>query len=305
MSPAKPEKFELFDEALARRGWPLASPWSGGVYEPDWELLRDLLDLAFRSGSSQAAGIPAAAVDAWTAHELRRAGFDPDEVWPRATRPRVLTKELVDLAAASPKKFGEELLARISNTPKVAPATANILGRVYVKQADVLIAHWARGPELLVSTKTMLSSYGKNLRNRFEEAYGDAKNVRGRFPLVALGFLFLVRSDIPPGDLLFAHDMLRKLTDESDVYDTAALLVVEWDEEEVAGGGHVTLRHDLVEDEQLRAGTFLATLVERVLDNTPINHHLEVRNRLIGAELPVADDDFDPEPDEGQERLDL
>lgn len=40
----------------------------------------------------------------------------------------------------------------------------------------------------------MLSSYGKNLRNRFEEAYGDAKNIRGRFPLVALGFLFLVRS---------------------------------------------------------------------------------------------------------------
>lgn len=80
---------------------------------------------------------------------------------------------------------------------------------------------------MLISTKTMLSSYQKNLRNRFEEGYGDAKNLRGRHPLASLGFLFIAGSDIPPTSLAFAIDMLRKLTSEPDVYDCACLLIVE------------------------------------------------------------------------------
>lgn len=73
----------------------------------------------------------------------------------------------------------------------------------------------------------MLSSYQKNLRNRFEEGYGDAKNLRGRHPLASLGFLFVAGSDIPSTSLSFAVDMLRKLTTELDVYDCACLLVVD------------------------------------------------------------------------------
>lgn len=101
------------------------------------------------------------------------------------------------------------------------------MGRAYSKQSDVVIASWAAGVEVLISTKTMLSSYQKNLRNRFEEGYGDAKNLRGRHPLASLGFLFIAGSDIPPSSLAFAIDMLRKLTSEPDVYDCACLLVVE------------------------------------------------------------------------------
>ena len=71
------------------------------------------------------------------------------------------------------------------------------MGRAYSKQSDVVIASWAAGVEVLISTKTMLSSYQKNLRNRFEEAYGDAKNLRGRHPLASLGFLFVAGGDIP------------------------------------------------------------------------------------------------------------
>jgi hypothetical protein len=73
----------------------------------------------------------------------------------------------------------------------------------------------------------MLSSYQKNLRNRFEEGYGDAKNLRGRHPLASLGFVFVVGSDIPPNALEFAIDMLRKLTTEPDVYDCACLIVLD------------------------------------------------------------------------------
>lgn len=66
-----------------------------------------------------------------------------------------------------------------------------------------------------------------NLRNRFEEGYGDAKNLRGRHPMASLGFLFIAGSDIPDSSLEFAIDMLRKLTTESDVYDCACLLVID------------------------------------------------------------------------------
>jgi len=101
------------------------------------------------------------------------------------------------------------------------------MGRAYSKQSDVVIASWAAGVEVLISTKTMLSSYQKNLRNRFEEGYGDAKNLRGRHPMASLGFLFVTGTDIPPTSLTFAIDMLRKLTTEPDVYDCACLLVIE------------------------------------------------------------------------------
>lgn len=101
--------------------------------------------------------------------------------------------------------------------------------------------------------------------------------------------------------------MLRKLTDEREVYDTAALLFVEWDDHEIAQGGEVIARHDLVEDEQLSAAQFLRTLVRRALEHTPIDHHLEVRNRLAGVELPVEEGQLDPQPDEdtGPHQLDL
>ena len=50
--------------------------------------------------------------------------------------------------------------------------------RAYEKPVDVVISRWDRGPEVLISTKAQLSSFGKNLPNRFEESYGDAGNLR-------------------------------------------------------------------------------------------------------------------------------
>lgn len=65
----------------------------------------------------------------------------------------------------------------------ITPSDARILGKAYAKQVDVVIAQWSRGPELLISTKRMDSSFGKNALNRIEESYGYAKNLRGRHPL--------------------------------------------------------------------------------------------------------------------------
>lgn len=95
------------------------------------------------------------------------------------------------------------------------------------------MASWPSGPEILISTKTMGSSFGKNMANRFEEAYGDAKNLKSRHPSAAVGFVFLVHASIleEPANLKKAVSMLEKLQAEPDVYDSVCLLIAQWDKE--------------------------------------------------------------------------
>lgn len=286
--PPKEDTFTPFEAAL--ESVPLVSPWLDEEYQPDLGLLEQLVSVPVASGATSETGRFPKAFDVWTAHELRRAGFDIDEVWPRATRPRVLPRDvklLVDrfVPAADRDKLAA-FLANHGNAAMIAPVDARVLGRVFTKQADVLIAHWARGVELLVSTKTMVSSYGNNLRNRFEESYGDAVNLRGRFPMAALGFLFAVRGNIPPSDLVFLRDMLDKLREPSG-YDATCLVVVEW-----TGAGPVTLRNDMM-DQNVSPSRFLADLVDAVLDRTPIDHHVEVRNTRTHMQLPIAEGQLD------------
>lgn len=224
---ANPAKLDRFDAYIPSQPW--LNPWqTDGSYQSDFTLLEVLLAVAV--GTSQQSGVVAGAADVWAAEELRRAGFHPDEVWPRRSVPRVMPRDVrnfVDLALT--KQLREQVEERFTKpgAKKALPAEAHVMGRAYSKQSDVVIASWAAGVEVLISTKTMLSSYQKNLRNRFEEGYGDAKNLRGRHPLASLGFLFIAGSDIPKTSLTFAIDMLRKLTTEPDVYDCACLLIIE------------------------------------------------------------------------------
>ncbi len=233
-----PGKLDRFDRFIPSEPW--VNPWQpDGSYRTDVALLETLLGVAV--GTSQQSGVVAGAADVWAAEELRRAGFDPDEVWPRRSVPRVMPRDVrnfVDLALT--KRLREQVEERFDKpgAKRALPAEAHVMGRAYSKQSDVVIASWAAGVEVLISTKTMLSSYQKNLRNRFEEGYGDAKNLRGRHPMASLGFLFIAGVDIPPASLAFAIDMLHKLTTELDVYDCACLLIVEGaqgtDEEDTA-----------------------------------------------------------------------
>ena len=70
--------FSDFD-ALLRAADLTQSPWQAGSYIADLDMLRELLKLTL--GTKQQSGRIAKAVDAWIAHELRRAGFAPDAVW--------------------------------------------------------------------------------------------------------------------------------------------------------------------------------------------------------------------------------
>jgi hypothetical protein len=290
--PREEDVFDSFDAAL--RGAVATNPWriepdGAHRYQPDYELLATLIGIPVSQGRVSESGRLPKAVDAWVAYELRRSGFPPDEVWPRLTKPRVVPREVALFINRLPRALRPLAQEQLLRNRTVAPSDARILGRAYVKQVDVLVAQWARGAELLVSTKTMVSSFRNNLANRFEESYGDAKNLRGRYPLVSMGFLFLLRSTIlnDQGAFEKAVDMLRKLRAESDVYDATCLLLAEWDDTEFGG---VTISNDPVPND-LRADRFLADLISAVLDRTPIEMHVEVRERREHRDLPLEESD--------------
>lgn len=277
----KADVFDSFEQVLSSR--PDTNPWRGKAsddasgYTPDHRLLEQLIAIPVGEGQVAGSGRLAKAIDAWVAHELRRCGFPPDEVWPRVRKPRVLPREVGLFLDGLPRRLQDSAREQVLRNKAVAPSDARVLGRAYVKQVDVLVAQWSRGPELLVSTKSMVSSFRNNLPNRFEESYGDAKNLRGRYPLAAMGFLFVLRSTVldERGTFERAVDMLRKLRDEPDVYDATGVVLAEWSDTAFDG---VRLRRDVVPAD-LDTGRFLATLVQCVLGRTPVEMHEEVRRR--------------------------
>lgn len=327
---SKAEAWAMFDRIVevAAAEERDVTPWrfdrQGQVYVPDYGTLRRLLAVPLLLGSISQSGIPALALDVWVAHELRRAGFDPDGVWPRAEPPRILPSTLVALrkaATAEQRRTLDKMLASGKTYEGEIGASANILGKNYVKQVDVVMSRWNTGPELMISTKRMDSSFGNNAANRVEESYGDAKNLRSRHPQAALGFVYSLSSNaFDPEYRRVADwivDLLGKLGREDDAYDSVALIVPrsvgggaaqapdEGEEARLVAAGLestaddgalpleipgpelderldrlpvIELQHDLVPP-GLAPEAFFAMMINRVLDNCPINFHEEARTR--------------------------
>ena len=84
------------------------NPWVRAAgeltYQPDFRVLRKLLGVPLFLDAPSTTGVPALALDVWLAYELRRAGFDPDAVWPRATDPRIMPSAISSLLEALPQK---------------------------------------------------------------------------------------------------------------------------------------------------------------------------------------------------------
>lgn len=285
------DSFTPFDQVLADADFDdpwIHRPGQTPRYGPDYALFESLLEIPVRNGSAPNTGALANAVDSWLAHELRRAGFEPDSVWPRPQRPRILPRDIAVLLDKLPRRLADDVRRHVTDMSAVAPTDAKILGRAYEKQVDVAIARWDRGPELLVSTKTQVSSFGKNLPNRFEEAYGDAGNLRTRYPLAAVGFFFVQRSTIlenEPEAFERTVDMMRKLRDvagSTNGYTATGLALVSWED---STDPTVDVDLDRVPAD-VRPEQFLVRLIERVLEATSVTQHVEVRNRIARRELP-------------------
>jgi len=263
----------------------LAQPWeNGGKYRFDRELLKGLIDVQVQSGSAMvsATGGLAIAVDIWIATEFRRAGLDPDSVWPRPTRPRSVSQALTRAVSGfrfsrtqSVREIQEATIERL--LADAGSSRANILGGYFVKEIDVVIAADDRGLELGVSTKSMTGSFGKNLGNRFEEAAGDLANIRRRYPLATFGYAYLATANIlaEPASWERLKDMLRKLaslstSDETASYDACCLVVVDWE------GGQVVLHEDEV-PEDLSPDRFFAKLFRTLFSRSPVSDHVPAR----------------------------
>lgn len=286
----------------ALRGYEPSDPWQheqgeSPHYAPDYDLLSDLLTIPMRSQRVSESGVFAKATDLWLSMELRRSGFTDQETWPRPAVPRVLPRDVATLVNGLPQRvadlaglrFRDEVWRRLAEMPQVTPTDARILGRAYEKQVDVCISRWKTGPEVLISTKTQVSSFAKNLPNRFEEALGDATNLQARHPLAATGYFFLQRSTIlhdEPAAFERAKDMMLKLRsgDGGPGYTATGLCLVEWDD--AAPETTVSVRLDEVPDE-LRPGNFLKHLITQVLKATPVTYHTTVRERYERRVIPV------------------
>lgn len=284
------------------------------TFEPDFRVLRRLLGVPLYLDAPSTTGVPALALDVWLSYELRRAGLDPDAVWPRPTDPRIMPSAIANLLDQLPQKERQLIEHRLRRSMKgVAGSSASVLGKHYMKQVDVVVSDWDTGPELLISTKRMDSSFGKNAANRVEESYGDAKNLRLRHPLAALGFVYGLRSTIlttEPDKAEWLIDLLGKLGTEDDAYHAVALIMIDYDaeptgeadevdsveaadpetlfeivdvataavDEALAALPDIAIRHDTVPP-GLQPSRFLATMVSRVLDTTPVTRHREARRR--------------------------
>ncbi|MDG4665207.1 hypothetical protein [Mycobacterium sp. 236(2023)] len=319
--PSKPSSkslaWPLFDAIVDRSALKDVNPWQADGFAPDYDALRKLLAVPILLGAESRSGVPALALDVWVAYELRRAGLDPDAVWPRAEAPRVVDRDVLNFVKSIPKAARKELMERLRAGGGIGAASANIAGKNYFKQVDVIMSSWQTGPELLISTKRMDSSFGKNAANRVEESYGDAKNLALRHPLAALGFMYSLRSTAYSEERRqfdWIVDLLIKLGREDDAYDACALVVPEWEGDappdgppaaddaviepylfdidepddrdaptvdvsaQLAALPEVTLRTDLVPAE-LSPARFFARMLTIVLDNSNITQHEEARLR--------------------------
>ena len=110
--------WSYFDAIVAAAPLQHANPWvhDGGraAYRPDYATLERLLGVPVLLKATSQSGVPALALDVWVSYEFRRAGFDADRVWPRASTPRVLPPEIKDFVEKLPKKDRAALWSRIA-----------------------------------------------------------------------------------------------------------------------------------------------------------------------------------------------
>ena len=278
----------------------IGSPWGAAGYTADLDRLTGLIsrcvgDNTWRARETGDLGL---ALDLWVADELRRAGYEPDAVWPRAINPRVLPASVARSIRRLPaSRRDDPIVKRIEAS--AGSVGAAVHGEFFPKAVDVLVADWDRGVELMVSTKAMVSSFGKNLTNRWEEFVGDLRNIRGRFPMASLGVVFLADHSIvtaEPNSYQRLLDMLRKLRlvgVSGGSYDATMLLLAR----PVGAGSAILELGDMPPD--LGPSQFYEALLTRVFVRLPVSERAAARELYGRKELPTAE----AEPVSGPEGL--
>lgn len=199
------------------------------------------------------------------------------------------------------------LRAAIQGVTKAMPNinATNVLGRFYIKQVDVVVGSWDRGPDVLISGKTMFSSFAKNTKNRYEETLGEASNLRDRYPLAAMGYAFLVSDDIfkEAGAYARLQDLLMRTRKPYGPYDATMLLIATWNptDNRLRLSDPLTYPDPAVSQQKppvdLSASRFFTDLLNTTIMNTPVGIHEQVRELRNGAPVPGGAPDLAADAD--------
>ena len=173
-------------ESLRERGWCLfdqiiesapgrdTSPWAlveGRVtFVPDYDTLSKLLGVPVYLNATSQSGVPALALDVWVSYEMRRAGFDADKVWPRASEPRVFPYEIHAFVESLPAPVKKLVRERISGG-KVAVNRPGFGGGCHSTRGWTAWQHHGSTRQSFKSARHVSRSKLAKIRNGDEEQY--------------------------------------------------------------------------------------------------------------------------------------
>ena len=145
-------------------------------------------------------------------------------------------------------------------------------------------------------TKSLFSSYRKNLKNRHEEAIGEVASLRARHPMAVMGYAYLVRQNIfaEAGAYEILLDVLARLRRPGTHFDATTLVVIDWK----STGTRVAVTGPDEPAHALTSGLFFRDVVSTALDRTPIAEYVEARKRKTPTALGLLEpEDLDTEAD--------
>lgn len=99
---------------------------------------------------------------------------------------------------------------------------ATLFGSHKNKNTDIVISHYANGPQIVIGVRSQMSSIGKNIENYYEGIIGECISLHDRFPMATIGYVYLLPTEpIKPGlseevNLDKAEKLFEKITGRSD-----------------------------------------------------------------------------------------
>lgn len=99
---------------------------------------------------------------------------------------------------------------------------ATLFGSHKNKDTDIVISHYANGPQIVIGVRSQMSSIGKNIENYYEGIIGECISLHDRFPMATIGYVYLLPTQpIKPGlsedvNLEKAESLFEKITGRSD-----------------------------------------------------------------------------------------
>ncbi len=99
---------------------------------------------------------------------------------------------------------------------------ATLFGSHKNKDEDIVLTHYANGPQIAIGVRSQMSSIGKNIENYYEGIIGECISLHDRFPMATLGYVYLLpQNPIKLGsketiDLNRAEKLFKKITNRKD-----------------------------------------------------------------------------------------